>query len=321
MLRKYGSSLIKLGITAVALTAVLSKVDIRQIWANFTQAQLIWVFLAFALVNASMVVRAYRWHLLLVASGSPVQFGRLVELYFAAGFYNSILPSGLAGDVVRIVEVAQDVPAETAAGTVVVDRATGLITLFALALLALPFRPPYFPQTLLIQIVLVCVVGLVGGLVVLEGRLVRRMGRGLPRRLRPLWRPFDKMMAGVEACGWRAVWAAMGVSVLFNLMQIGWWWSAGKAFGFNIPIAYYFITTPLMALATLLPSVGGLGIREYLATLMFVPAGITAEQSVTLSLLVFTIERISGLLGAPIYIVAIIRQNRAKSHQKPGVQE
>ena len=67
---------------------------------------------------------------------ADVPFKRLVELYFVGGFFNVFLPSGFGGDVVRILELAQDVPAGLAAGTVIIDRLTGLMMLFALALLA-----------------------------------------------------------------------------------------------------------------------------------------------------------------------------------------
>ncbi|HUM69015.1 MAG TPA: lysylphosphatidylglycerol synthase domain-containing protein, partial [Chloroflexota bacterium] len=104
------------------------------------------------------------------------------------------------------------------------------------------------------------------------------------------------------------------VSVLFNLMQIGWWWCAGKALGYDVPVSVYFYTTPLMALATLMPSIGGLGVREQLSLLLFAPAGLTPGEAVALSLLVFALERGSGLLGAPIYMAAVVRQNRARRH-------
>jgi hypothetical protein len=311
-MRRQIGTVIKLGVTAVALFLVLRQVDIRQIGVGISQAHAGWVFLAFALINASMVVRAYRWRLLLVALRASVRFGRLVELYFAAGFFNSVLPSGLAGDVVRVVEAAQDVPADVAAGTVIVDRLTGLLALFVLALLALPWRPPYFPVTLLAQIVVICVVGLVGGAVLLQGSLVRRAGQLVPGRLRPYWSKIEQVLTAVSACGRRAITGALAVSVLFNLMQIAWWWAAGMSLGYDIPVSIYFYTTPLMALATLLPSIGGLGVREQLAILLFAPAGLTPDEAVTLSLLVFALERLSGLLGAPIYILAIIRQNRIR---------
>lgn len=309
---KYAGTLIKLGVTAVALLLVFREVDARAIVAQIGQAQWGWVLFAFILVNASVVLRAYRWRILLVALGAAVRFGRLVELYFAAGFFNSVLPSGLAGDVVRAVEAAQDVPTDVAAGTVIVDRLTGLLALFMLALVALPLRPAYFPTTLLAQIVVICVIGLVGGVVLLQGSLMRQAGRWVPGRLRPYWGKVEMVLTAVSACGWRAIGGALAVSVLFNLMQIGWWWSAGKALGYDVPVTVYFYTTPLMALATLMPSIGGLGVRENLAILLFAPAGLSPDAAVSLSLLVFALERGSGLLGAPIYMASVVRQNRSR---------
>ena len=97
----------------------------------------------------SLVLRALRWRVLLIGAGATVNFGRLTQLYFIGNFFNAFLLSGMGGDVVRAVEASEDVSTDVAAGTVIVDRLTGLLTLFAIALLALPFRPADFPNELL----------------------------------------------------------------------------------------------------------------------------------------------------------------------------
>ena len=314
-MRKHLGTIIKLGITGVALFLVFQNVDLTEIWQQIKTADPFWVLFAFILVNGSLVVRAYRWQILLLGLNAKVHFSRLVELYFVANFFNSVLPSGLTGDVIRAVEVAHDVPKNIAAGTVIVDRATGLMTLFMLGLLSLPFRPGNFPHFWLVQIVVICVVGLVGGFVVLEGSLVRRCGRFIPQSLQKIWQKVDNILIAVQTIGWRPIWLAMGISVIFNLMQIVWWWCAGKALGYDVSLNYYFLIVPIMSLAILLPSIGGLGVRELLASLLFTSAGLSAQEATTLSLLVFAIERLSGLLGAPIYIISTIRQDR-QEHQK-----
>lgn len=305
--RKHFATLIKFGITAVTLALVLSQVDGQRIWANLRQAQPAWLGLTFGVMVASVLVRAYRWQLLLRALGATVPFRRLASLYFAAGFFNSVLPFGVAGDVVRVVEVAREVRPDLAAGTVIADRLTGLLALFGLALVALPFRPAGFDGVLLGQIVLLCVVGLLLGGLLIDGRLVGWFGRRLPALLRPLWGKVEQLLTAVEACGRPAIGAALAVSLLFNLMQIVWWWAAGQALGYQIPPMLYFFTTPLMAVVILLPSIGGLGPREMLAPLLFAAGGLTAVEAVALSLLVFALERVSGLLGAPIYLLGLLR--------------
>jgi len=307
-MRKHLGTLLKIGFTLLALFYVFSQVDVADIGQRLLEAHLGWVLLGFLLVNASLVVRAYRWLLLLRGIGSPIRFGRLVSLYFAANFFNSVLPSGFSGDVIRAVEAAQDVPAETAAGTVLVDRATGLLALFMIGLAALPFRPDGFPSSLLWQTTAVCLLGLVGGFIVLEGRLVRSFAHFL----QPVWKKIEGVITAVQACGWTAVWQAMGVSILFNLMQISWFAAAGLALGYQVPFSHYFLVTPFLALAILLPSIGGLGIREGLAPLLFASAGLSSAQAVALTLLVFAIERLSGFLGAPVYMVDTVRRSRQK---------
>lgn len=311
-MRKHLGTIIKIGITLLALWYVSSKVDLADIGQRLLQAKLGWVLVGFLLVNSSLIVRAYRWLLLLRGIGSPIKFGRLVSLYFAANFFNSVLPSGFSGDVVRAVEAAQDVPAQTAAGTVLVDRATGLLALFMIGLAALPFRPDTFPQDLLWQTTAVCLIGLIGGFAVLEGRLVRRVGHFVPQRLQSVWRKVDGVILAVQACGWTAVWQALGISVIFNLMQICWFAAAGLALGYHVPFSHYFLVIPFLSLAILMPSIGGLGIREGLAPLLFASAGLSDEQAVALTLLVFAIERLSGFLGAPIYIIDTLRRSRSK---------
>ncbi|MCB9008587.1 MAG: flippase-like domain-containing protein [Ardenticatenaceae bacterium] len=313
-IRKHLSTIFKISITLLALVYVSRQVDFADIGQRLLQANLAWVLLGFFLVNSSLVVRAYRWLLLLHGIGSPIRFGRLVSLYFAANFFNSVLPSGFSGDVVRAVEAAQDVPAKTAAGTVLVDRATGLLALFMIGLAALPFRPDNFPSNLLWQTTAVCLIGLIGGFVVLEGRLVRKVGRFLPKFAQPIWQKVDGVILAVQACGWTAVWQAMGISIIFNLMQIGWFAAAGMALGYSVPFSHYFLVIPFLSLAILLPSIGGLGIREGLAPLLFASAGLNSEQAIALTLLVFAIERISGILGAPVYLIGTIQRSQKQNN-------
>ena len=148
-MRKHLSTLLKIGVTVAGLIFVLGQIDLSEIGPELANLRWSWLTTAFLLFTIGLVVRAYRWLLLLRGLGIPVAFKRLLELYFVGNFFNSFLPTGFGGDVVRVFEVSQDVPANVAAGTVIVDRLTGLLMLFVMALAALPFRPASFPDELL----------------------------------------------------------------------------------------------------------------------------------------------------------------------------
>ena len=286
--RKHLSTILKVLVTVVGLVIVVSNVDLAEVWSLLVQADWRWVLVAFSLVLVSLVLRAYRWRTLLQGLGSSPPFGRLVQLYFVGSFFNAFLPAGLGGDAVRIMEVAQDVPTDVAAGTVIVDRMTGLMMQFLIVLVLLPFRPDGFPDLMAALLAAVAISGLVGGFVLLEGSLIRRFGSWLPGKLSPVGDgPIAKLLAAVQGCGWSAIFRAMFVSLIFNIFLVTWWWVDSRALGYRVPYGYFFLVVPVMSLALLLPSVGGLGTREVLAPILFAPAGLLDQQAVALSLLVF----------------------------------
>ena len=314
-MRKHLSTILKIAITVGGLIYVLTEVSFAEVQAELVGIRWSWAILALVMVVGSLVVRAYRWYLLLQGLGVTIQFKRLVELYFVGSFFNSFLPSGFGGDVVRVLEAAQNVPANVAAGTVIVDRLTGLLMLFAMALIALPFRPDSFPPDLTWQITVVSLIGLVAGFLLLDGRLIQRWGRWLPGKLSVTDpdKPLAKLLQAVHGCGWPAIIKALGVSVLFNFILSGWWLVSGWSIGYDVPFTHYLLVVPILSVLLLIPSIGGLGVRETVAPILFASAGLTFAEAATLSILNFLLLRVSGLFGGPVYIASLLRTREAKS--------
>lgn len=320
-MKKRLSTLLKLFITIAALAIVLREVDLATIWQSLAQANWGWVAAGFALFNASLVVRAFRWWLLLRGAGGRTRRRRLVELYFVGNFFNIALPSGFGGDVVRVVEAARDVPGAVAAGTVILDRFTGLLMVFVMAVLILPWQTAVIPPALIWITVAGALGGIAIGAVLLEGNLLRRAGGWLPGPLSPRGdTPVARLLTAVQSCGWRAVGGALVVSVLFNLMLAGWWWTSGAALGINVDYRFYVFMMPLISVPQLIPSISGLGPRELVVPTLFASVGVAAETAVSLSLLVFAITRLSGLLGAPLYLVSLLRHGRAAPKTTESVE-
>ncbi len=307
-MRKHLSTLLKIAITIIGIILVLQKVDLREVAAILTSLHWGWALLAVALMTMSLVVRAYRWQLLLNGIGVTVPFPRLVSIYFIGNFFNAFLPSGFGGDVMRVVEVARDVPTDIAAGTVLVDRLTGLLTLFAMGLIGLPFRPDGFPAAQTWSVLILSIGGLIGGFMLLDGRLIQRLGKRLPGKLSAVGDgPLARLLRAIQACGWRAVWGALGVSILFNLILVAWWAVCGLALNLSISYGYYLLVVPMLSVAMLVPSVGGLGVRENITPLLFAPAGIPFQEAVALALLTFIVLRLTSLTGAPVYVWSTLR--------------
>ncbi len=90
------------GFSAILLIWVLSTAGLDQLAEAARGADLRCYALAVGLAVNGILLRSARWHALLKAVGARVSFGRAVYLYFVGAFFNTFLPTGFGGDVVRV---------------------------------------------------------------------------------------------------------------------------------------------------------------------------------------------------------------------------
>jgi uncharacterized protein (TIRG00374 family) len=140
--------LISLGL----LVFVLLTIGVERIGRSLLQAEPGPLLVALGLYALGVALRAVRWRALLVALDLRIPLRRLVYLYFAGYFFSAFLPTGFGGDVVRVLELSQEAQTAAVLGTVVLDRLTGLLVLFAMALLALPFTVELLPAQVALTI-------------------------------------------------------------------------------------------------------------------------------------------------------------------------
>jgi uncharacterized membrane protein YbhN (UPF0104 family) len=317
---KLFSSLGRAALSLVALGVLFWQVGTSGVIEAIRQADFELLGLAWAVFLLGIVVRAFRWRALLQGLGLRPPFTLLVRLYLVGGFFNAFLPSGFGGDVIRIVELGQDdVDRSAAAGTVLVDRGTGILSSMALGLLVLPFASA-LPAWLSIGFTAVAVVGLLGGGIILHGGLLRRISDRLPGPLSLTGDgPLAKVYAAVLGCGARAIWAALAISTGFNLLNIAVHWLCGRALGLDLSLAFYFVLVPLISLALVVPmSVGGLGPRDWVAqVLMASRVGSVLTAAWTLSL--WAVTAAAGLVGGLIYlwqgVAGMVRRAPSSAHR------
>jgi len=312
--RKKWSNLARILVSAGALGFLLWKIGLGQTLAVLRTADLRLLLAAFGLFLLSLVVRAGRWAVLLHALGLRVPFWRLVYLYFVGAFFNSFLPSGFGGDVVRALELTQDTPTPAAVGTVLVDRMTGLLVLLAMGLGALPFSVSRLAPWLVWTLVAVAGGGLLAGGLLLEGRFLRRVTAWLPERISLTGPgPLGRLYAAITGCGWRAVGQALAISLLFNLINILINFLCGRAVGIRLGLDYFFITAPIISISLMVPiSVGGVGIRDWTVVALFGPAGVDNNTAAAMSLSIYAVSATAGLVGGLLYGIEGLRGMRRR---------
>jgi hypothetical protein len=324
--RKLPIGLLKGLVSGVLLVVLLMRIDARAVGRALADVNWIGVAAALALFIAGIFIRAYRWQILLRGLDVPVPLRTLSALYFVGAFFNTVLPSGFGGDAVKAAELAHTSgQAGAAVGTVVIDRFLGIVVLLAMGAAALLLADDWVNLWLTWIIVGLLAAALAGYWLLRQRRLMRRLSKLAPQRLvRLVERPALALYEGLQGYSRRTLTAALLTSLVFNMTWVGVNVLLGWALGIQATLAQYLVFVPLVSLSLLIPSIGGLGVRELTYVGLFGLVGVPQEQAFALGILVYAITVLTGLIGGVIYLVQGIRQGdsampakQARSEERP----
>jgi len=332
MNRKRLLDLAKVIVSLILIFLLLREIGLQETLEKLLQVQPGYLLAALVVALLGVVVRAYRWQILLSALEVEVPLGQLIALYFIGFLFTNVLPTGFGGDPIRMYELSRYThKTAESAGTVLADRFFGLIVLQAMAVVALAFGYQLVEPWMIAFTVLLFVVSLVTVWLLLN----RRLWQSLGERLKPLasldqkqgsvlspalskaegiaegLKRFYESLHGYNIA---AVGKTLGVSLVFNISLITMNYLLGLSLGTRISIWYYFLFVPITSIVTLLPvSFAGLGVREGAYVFLFTQAGMPRETALSLSLLVYVVNIFApGLIGGVIYVLKGARDYAAK---------
>ena len=316
-MKKHLKSLLKVGISVALIALLLRQVDGAAIVAVLADANPWGVLATMVLFALTIPLRAVRWKVLLDGLDIRVPLRLLTYWYYVGAFFNTILPTGFGGDVVKTLALAQySHQTSSAAGTVVFDRFLGILVLLAMGVLALPFsRAEIGPVTpiVLISLFVACVLGF---WFLRQERWLRwgyhRLlaflpARGRQRAADTVARAYPFYLAVQSYRPATLAWA-LAASFAFNLLWVAVNVVAGWALGIQATLVDYLVFVPLVSLALLLPSFGGIGVRELSYVGLFTQVGTPAATAFALSLLVYAATVVTGLFGALLYLLRALRE-------------
>lgn len=303
-------NLLKIGISLGLLVLLVWKIGWRETWETLRQADARYLMAAWGLYLFSMVLRAYRWKVLLQIQKLEVPLSRLTSLYFIGTFFNSVLPTGFGGDVVRMYELTKQSDQGTeSVSTVLVDRLCGFVVLFIMASLALPFSYRLIPPLVSAMIVGITVLTLLGVWMALSDGvwswlsavpLVKRL-IGMPK--------VQQFRFSLAAYRTRAISGALLASLAFNVLLMVFNYLIALALGIRISPWYFLIFIPIISFLLTLPvSLSGIGVREGGYVLLFGQAGVPSSLAFALSLCVYASAVATGLIGGLLYALQGYRE-------------
>ncbi len=230
----------------------------------------------FALLLVGQLVSALRWRELAAHAGVPGSASWFGRVYLRGCFYNTVLPTGLGGDAVRVMMLRKVASTGTATRSVVTDRLLGFAALAATAALVAPFTP-YVAIEALSVLALVSLVAVTVAVVVVAatGRI-------------PAWIS--------RTAGWTLAYEGIWFAGV---------WLLAAAVGIAISPAVLPVVVLVVGVALALPlSIGGTGAREGAFVLALAPLGVAPETAVALGVLFGLALAAVGLVGAVVRVNA-----------------
>lgn len=307
MNRKKLINLLKIVVSVVLIYIILRTVDINALWGVVRHANPWLLVAALVATMAGVVLRGYRWQILVRDQGVDATLGELTALWFVSFLFTNLLPSGIGGDAIKMYELSRSSDrGPQAVSSVLVDRFMGLFALQAIALGALVFAWRMLPLQVVIFTIALFGASLLVAWIVSSRPLWDTLVRWIP--------PVEKLLSikvvgalfdSLQSYSRQALLRSFSVGLAFNVLLISMNVLIGTALGAEVPILYYLVFVPITSIVLIAPiSFAGLGVREGTYVFLFSLAGMAQEVALSLSLLVYVIGTVSpGLVGGVIYLL------------------
>jgi uncharacterized protein (TIRG00374 family) len=302
-------------ISLLVLIIVIASVGVERLWTVLMSVNLSWFLVALAIHFSGVVIRTFRWAILVKSLDVHVSFGRLFYLYMAGTFFNTFLPTGIGGDVVKIIDLAPESGGARAFSTVFADRLTGILGTSLVALCVAIVDPADVPPPVVALVIVVTGGILLATLLLTQQKLIDRVMRHVPGWSKLLGKAkVRKIYEALTSYSLGAIARSTLISLPFTLTLIATHYALALSLGLIVPVQYFALFIPLTALVQILPiSFNGLGVREVTFQALFSTVGVAGEQAVAISLLYYILRVITGLIGGLMYLIGNLRTARQES--------
>ena len=257
---------------------------------------------AVLIMPLSYVLTSIRWHLLLESLGVRLSFFRSLVLNLVGAFYNAFMPGTTGGDLIKAYYAARQTDLRTRAVlSVLIDRVIGLMALILVGgtMAAYQWHIPDCRRVAVVSGVITG--GVLAGLVVFYSRRLRRWtGLDFVLKRLPMQRQVQKAVGAMEMYRDRPMplVTALLLSFPVHITAILSATFAGWAFRLPLPLFYYWVVVPVVALAGAIPvSPQGMGVMEAFTVELTRRHGVTIGQAFALTMSIRLVQVLWNLVA------------------------
>lgn len=306
MKRSHIVTLAKLAIGLSLLVLVAGSSEWERLWGVLSSARITHVAAAFTLLFCTYLMGVIRWQVLIGAFSAHPSLFSLGRLSLVGLFFNTFVPGGLAGDIVRGYHLGSEgFRRSDALASVFADRFVGLVGLLVLSLIGFGIGYRELMAANLLGLFLAIALGLVGAVVLFYSGWVSYPVRLLTERLSTSAYPIRNLWGAIQSyqmCSREVAWA-LALTFVADLLVILGVYVLAQAVHVALPFHYFLAFVPVITILSAVPiSINGAGVRETGYLLLFTQVGLSQEQAVSISLLYFSMTLVLGALGGGAYL-------------------
>jgi len=299
-------NLIKIFVSGIFLFLVIKKIDFSLLKETLKNSEIFILFFSFLFLIGVSVLLALRWYLILkIYLKEKNSLFYIWKLTMVGLFFNMLLPTSAGGDAVKIYYLVKEEEKKLLSGiSVIIDRYIGSLTVITMGAVSLLFssindrRIYYLIFSLFLFLLLL--------FLFFSSRefarkfynpLKKLLPVSLKTKLENLYSSFHYYFSHKKNLG-KAILISFLLQTVSILAQYVGCFAIIKKF---LSISIFFIYIPLIWLATIIPSIGGLGIREFSYVYFFSPY-MGKEKAFALSLIFLFSLIIQSFIGFFIFI-------------------
>ena len=303
--------LVKLVISAALIVYIFTtQIDLSDLIDLLSETRIFWLLTGLSAIVVSNFLGSYQWHLILNETDVNLPYRKSFRFYHTGLFFNNFLLSFIGGDVVRVYDISKTSGKNPAAlSTVFLDRLVGLsmLSFFALFFAVISGE---FIKTKIISL------SSLGFFLILLFMLLFFFFKRFAKKFQSFG---EKILPSMFHQGAHdmynniyhfkkkkfVLFKIFCVSFVVQILRIMVHYFAALSIGISVNFIYFFIMIPIILLVIIIPiSIGGLGVRENTAVILFSKIGIPAPEAVLMELIAYFIGIVSSLPGGIMFLVS-----------------
>ncbi len=307
-LKRYQTPLRILTVLALIALVLFLKIDLREMFGILAGANVWLVALSVLGFIPFLLVKAWRWQIILRDLGVPIPWREAVRLY-ALGLGAGMLTPGNVGDAIKVAYFRERGFSQSLI-SVVLDRIWDVLILLLLAGSGIFL----FSQIAIGQWLMLALLG--GGTIAALAISIH------PRTQKILFDIFLRMRKNKTtdaayapvAFTPKQILIQFAISVLATFVVYGRLFLAAAAIGIFLPPLPFVASMSLVSIVQLFAVIpGGVGTREALLLLLAPTLHITAAQALALSALLFLLQLVNGIVGFAVWVL----EGRTTDDERP----